>query len=268
MFRIDLSTFRGPLDLLLFLIRKNELDVLNIPIATVTEQYLEYITVLEQIDINTVGDFIAMASTLIEIKSFEVLPGDEVCEVEMEDPKKELVKQLLVYKRICDSANELEQRARAWQKRYPRLANDLPSKQKNLAEEPIREVELWDLVSAFGRIIRENAPSSKQQIVYDDTPISMHMKRIYGRLKEERQVLFRNLFEPGKHRSTLIGIFLALLELVRHEYADVRQETLFGEIEISYRESSKMLDFSGIGDYGAGNAISETNREDQAASAK
>lgn len=246
-FRIDLSLFRGPLDLLLYLIRKHEIDVLDIPISLVTEQYLEHISILENLDVNLVGDFIAMASTLIEIKSLEVLPGEETCEVEVEDPRKELVKQLLAYKRICDSANELEQRGRQWQKRYPRLANDLPVRQKNLAEEPIREVELWDLVSAFGRIVRENAPSEKQEIVYDDTPISTHMKRIYIRLKEEKNVFFRDLFKPGQHRTTLIGLFLALLELVRHEFALVQQDTIFGEIEIRYHESSKPFEFSGIG---------------------
>ncbi len=245
-FRIDLTMYHGPLDLLLYLVRKHELDILNIPIATVTDQFLEYIDILKQIDINAVGDFIALASTLVEIKSYQVLPGTEEAEEEIEDPRKDLVRQLLTYKVYSDNAAKLEERGRKWQQHYPRIADDLPVRRKNIAEEPIHEVELWDLVSAFGRIMRENAPQVQQNIVYDDTPIATHMKRIHYRLKREERISFRSLFSPGQHKTTLIGIFLAMLELVRHEYARVHQETLFGEIELTYRQGSKSLDFADI----------------------
>jgi len=250
-FKIDLPMFHGPLDLLHYLIRKNELDVLNIPIATVTDQFLEYLTILKELDINAVGDFIAVASTLVELKSYQSLPNSEEIEEELEDPRQDLVKQLLAYKEHSDGAVLLEKQGRNWQQHYPRIANNLSPRIKNLAEEEIREVELWDLVSAFGRIIRANAPLVGHDIIYDDTPISTHMKRIYFRLKREERFSFRSLFVIGQHRSTLIGIFLAVLELVRHEYAHVRQENLFGEIEIAYRQGSKSLDFADIGDYGS-----------------
>lgn len=242
-FTIDLNLFNGPLDLLYHLVKKNELDVLNIPITTVLEQYLDYIAVLEQIDVNAAGDFLAMASTLIEIKSYQMLPGEDVVEKEIDDPRKELVKQLLAYKEFHDSAVELDRRGRLWQQRYPRLANDLPPRPKNPAEEPIREVELWDIVSAFGRIIRENSPKAVHHVVYDDTPITTHMKRIARRLKMEERIALRQLFEPGEHKSKLIGLFLAVLELVRHEHAEVYQEELFGEIELIDRQGSKPLEF-------------------------
>ena len=245
-FRIDLSMFHGPLDLLLYLVRKNELDILNIPIAVVTDQFLEYIDILKQIDINAVGDFIALAGTLIEIKSYRILPGPEEEGEEPEDPKNDLVRQLLAYKVHSDNAARLDERGRKWQRHYPRIADDLPVRRKNIAEEPIHEVELWDLVSAFGRIMRENTPQAQHNIVYDDTPIATHMKRIHYRLKREERLSFRSLFQPGQHKSTLIGIFLAMLELVRHEYARVHQETLFGEIELTYRQGSKSLDFADI----------------------
>lgn len=248
-FNVELSLFQGPLDLLLYLVRKHELDILNIPIALITEQYMEHTMILEQIDINAVGDFLAMLSTLVEIKSLEVLPGEQEIEVEMEDPRKELVKKLLAYKEYCDVADKLEKRGKKWQLHYPRLENDLPPRPKSWAEEPIREVELWDLVSAFGRIIRENAPTAKHQVVYDDTPISTHMQRIFARLKQEQTVRFDSLFEPGQHKTTLIGIFLAVLELVRHEYATVAQTESFGPISILYRESSKSLEFANITQY-------------------
>jgi len=245
-FRVDLTMYHGPLDLLLYLVRKHELDILHIPIALVTEQYLEYLDILKQIDINAVGDFIAIAGTLVEIKSYEVLPGTEEWEEEIEDPRKDLVRQLLAYKVHSDNAAKLEERRRKWQRHYPRVADDLPPRKKNIAEEPIYEVELWDLVSAFGRIIRDNARQMPQDIVYDDTPIATHMKRIHYRLKCEGRITFRSLFSPGQHKSTLIGIFLAMLELVRHEYAHVYQESLFGEIELSYHQGSKSLDFADI----------------------
>ncbi len=225
--------------------------------SLITEQYFEYIAVLEQIDVNAVGDFLAMASTLVEIKSLEVLPGEEVLEEELEDPRKELVHQLLAYKEYCDAAGELEKRGKNWQLRYPRQGNDLPPRPKSWAEEPIREVELWDLVSAFGRIIRENAPAAKHQVVYDDTPISTHMQRIFVRLKQEERVDFDSFFESGQHKTTLIGIFLAVLELVRHEYAVVEQGELFGKITLVYRQSTKPLEFANIGTY----ETAETSKE-------
>ena len=245
-FRIDLNMYHGPLDLLLYLVRKHELDILNIPITLVADQFCEYLEILKQIDINMVGDFIAMASVLIEIKSYQSLPVTEELEEEIEDPRKDLVRQLLIYRVHSDNAAKLEEHSRKWQQHYPRIANDLPVRRKNMAEEPIHEFELWDLVSAFGRMIRENAPQPYEHIVYDDTPISTHMKRIHYRLKREERISFRSLFEPGQHKTTLIGIFLAMLELVRHGYACVHQESLFGEIELTYCQGNKSLDFADL----------------------
>ncbi len=125
-FRVDLNLFRGPLDLLLYLVRKHEVEIVDIPIAEITDQYLQYIAVLEQVDVNAVGDFLALASTLIEIKSNEVLPcGDEI-EEQIDDPRQELVRRLLEYKKYRDAASILEERSRVWQEHYPRLSSDLP----------------------------------------------------------------------------------------------------------------------------------------------
>ena len=246
MFTAKLSIFQGPIDLLLYLVRKNELDIHDIPISTILEQYFDYISILEEIDVNAAGDFLAFAASLIEIKSFEVLPGEESVEEEIDDPRQELVRQLLDYKKFCDAANTLQAKSELWQLRFPRLANDLPPRPRNMAEEPIREVELWDLVSAFGRIMRENSPVAKHQVIYDETPISTHMKRIHQRLKSEERVAFRQLFVPGQHKTAMVGIFLASLELVRHEFAHVYQDIAFGEIELTYRQSSKSLDFASL----------------------
>jgi segregation and condensation protein A len=230
-FRIDLEMFRGPLDLLLYLVRKHELDVVDIPVAAITDQFLEYIAVLEQIDVNAVGDFLEMASTLIEIKSREVLPGEEEIEVELTDPRQELVRRLLAYKQYRDAASMLEERSREWRERYPRLADDLAYQPHRRTQQPIQEVELWDLVSAFGRVLKEKfATSGPENIRYDDTPIHVYMQRIDERLRREGRSGFTTFFESAVLKSTLVGMFLAVLELVRHGHARASQLELFNEI--------------------------------------
>lgn len=235
-FRVDLNIYRGPLDLLLYLVRKHELEITDIPVATIAEQFLEHLTVLEQLDVNEVGDFLEMASTLIEVKSRMVLPaGDEVDEP-LEDPRQELVQRLLEYKKFRDAASMLQDRSRDWQRRYPRLSDDLPPRKVDPAQQPIREVELWDLVSALGRLIKTNRPRSAN-IVYDDTPVSVYMERLHGRLCDERRVAFSEFFAAGMHKSAMIGVFLAILELVRHYHVVAEQAEGDGEIWISCGET-------------------------------
>lgn len=249
-FHADLSVFRGPMDLLLYLVRKHEVEIVDLPISLITDQYLEYLSVLERLDVNAVGDFLAVASTLIEIKSQQVLPRADEVEDELEDPRQELVRRLLEYKKYRDAASILEERGRSWQQRYPRLASDLPPRERNLSEEPIHEVELWDLVSAFGRIIRDTEAAKPSNIVYDDTPIHVYMSRIHARLLERGRLSFSDLFDPSMHRSTLVGIFLAILELVRHHHVRVEQNQLFGEIWVlPSLDAAGPLDLSNVDNY-------------------
>lgn len=231
-FRVALDSFRGPLDLLLYLVRKNEIDVADIPLAPVAEQFLEYLEVLEELDVNAVGDFLEMASTLMEIKSRLILPrGGEESET-LEDPREELVQRLLDYKRYRDAASMLDEQSRQWQLRYPRLANDVPPRELDLAGQPIKELELWDLVSAFSRIVRDTQSRQPTSIVYDDTPLQVYMRRIHSRLLEQRRVALSEMFQPGMHKSALIGVFLAVLELVRHHGVRTEQQHSHGEIWI------------------------------------
>lgn len=230
-FRVDLEIFRGPLDLLLYLVRKHEVEIADIPIAAVTEQYLEYLEVLKLLDINAVGDFLEMASTLVEIKSRSVLPRmDQLEEQALEDPRQDLVRQLLEYKKFRDAASLLEERSRGWQERYARQANDLPPRERDLAAEPLAELEIWDLVSAMGRLIRESQAVRPSNIVYDDTPIHVFMQRIHEQLVSHGRVALTDLFQPGMHKSTVVGLFLAVLELARHHGVLAEQNELFGEI--------------------------------------
>jgi segregation and condensation protein A len=249
-FRVDLSVFRGPLDLLLYLVRQHEVEIVDIPIASITDQYLEYLTLIEKIDVNAVGDFLAMASLLIEIKSQQVLPRCDEVEGELEDPRQELVRRLLEYKKYRDAASMLEERGRDWQQRYPRLSTDVPRMERDPAGEPIREVELWDLVNAFGRIMRETDAARPSNIVYDDTPIHVYMSRIHARLAQAGRLSFHDLFERGMHKSTMVGIFMAVLELVRHHRVRLEQNSLFGEIWIFPGNNiSVPLDFSNLSEY-------------------
>jgi len=249
-FRVDLNVFRGPLDLLLYLVRKHEVEICDIPIAMITDQYLAHLAVLRELDVNAVGDFLAMASTLIEIKSQQVLPRADEVDQEVDDPRQELVRRLLEYKKYRDAASILEERSRQWQQRFARLSDDLPPRQRDPAEEPIHEVELWDLVSALGRIMRDNEASQPSNIVYDDTPIHVFMERIHARLVRQNHVSFSELFDRGMHKSTMIGLFLAVLELVRHHHARVEQNKLFGEIWIlPEAQSDEPLDLSAVDAY-------------------
>lgn len=232
-FRVDLDIFRGPLDLLLYLVRKHELEIVDIPIALIADQYLKHLEVLEFLDVNAVGDFLAMATMLVEIKSKSLLPRDDEEEDQpLEDPRKELVRQLLEYKKFKDAASILEDRSRNWQERFPRLENDLPPRERNLADEPIQDIELWDLVSALGRMARESQATKSSSIVYDETPIHVYMERIHTRLLKEGRVALADLVTMPAHRSTIINLVLAILELTRHHGVRAEQNELFGEIWI------------------------------------
>lgn len=249
-FRVALDIFRGPLDLLLYLVRKHEVEVSEIRLAAVTEQFLEYLAILEQIDVDAVGDFLEMASTLIEMKSRMVLPGEAEVEEELEDPRQELVRRLLEFKQYRDAASILEERNREWRERFPRQANDLPVRSISPDEQPISEVELWDLVSAFGRVLKEkHALRGPESIRYDETPIHIYMQQIDHRLRREGGLAFTSLFESAIHKSALVGMFLAVLELVRHQHARAAQPELFGEIWIEPGAKELPTELAAVVDY-------------------
>lgn len=258
-FRVELDFFRGPLDLLLYLVRKHELDVTDIPIAAVTDQFLNYIAVLEQMNVDAVGDFLDMASALIEMKSRMVLPGDDEVEDELEDPRQDLVRRLLEYKQYRDAASMLDERSREWRERYPRLVSDLPARRLSLDEQPIREVELWDLVSAFGRVLKEkHALAGPECVRYDETPIQVYMQLIDERLRREGRIAFTAFFDAAVHKSTLLGMFLAVLELVRHQHAHAAQSELFGEIWLEPGDEPLPAELAAVDNYEHGSATAPT----------
>lgn len=251
-FRVDLEAFRGPLDLLLHLVKKHEVEITDIPVAAIAEQFLDSLAAIQELDVDDVGDFLEMASSLLEIKSRMVLPqGDEEAE-EVEDPRDELVHRLLEYKRYKDAASLLEDQSREWQQRFVRQANDVPPRELDLGAQPIQEVELWDLVSALGRVLRDNEATRPSNIVYDDTPINVYMQRIHHELSEKKRANLSQWLEVGMHKSAVIGVFLAVLELVRHHSVRTQQDELHGEIWIIPDEKFDVnADFSHVDNYDA-----------------
>ncbi|MFK7768351.1 MAG: ScpA family protein [Mariniblastus sp.] len=251
-FKVESDFFRGPIDLLLYLVRRHEVEVTNIALTPVTEKYLEYIDVLKEISIDSVGDFIEVASILVELKARAVLPRNDLEkeEAEVADPRQDLVQRLLMFKKFKDASGLLDEQRIRWQSRFPRMADDLPTKKIDMAEQPIQEVELWDLVSAFGRVLRDNRPVPQANITYDETPIHVYMQRIHARIVQQQNVSFSELFEIGMHKSAMVGMFLAILELTRHHNVVAHQSDLHSEIMIVPNDGfQEDLDVSNIDDY-------------------
>ena len=228
-YRVQLDVFTGPLDLLLYLIRRDEVDIYDIPIVRVTEQYLEHLRVLDQLDPNTAGDFLVMASTLVELKSRALLPtppldmGDDA-----EDFRAPLVRQLLEYKRFKDAARALGSAADDRARRFVRRPAELP---KELAGLELEEAQVWDLLSAFAKVMTAiGRGPGEHQVRYDDTPVELHMAEIMAILEQDSPTTFQALFAGQTERLQVIGRFLALLELIRAHRIRAEQEVTFGTI--------------------------------------
>jgi segregation and condensation protein A len=232
-YRVELETFRGPLDLLLFLVKRNEVDIFDIPIAKITEQFCAYTNLLQQIDVEMAGEFLVMAATLMEIKSRMLLPHDTAATDDSADPRAELVKQLVEYRKFKDAAANLESRAEAQSTRLTRSAVDEPTGPG--APPSVRPVELWDLVSAFGRIMRDAELLHPPPIIVDDTPQHVYQQQIRQALKMHGRSSFRDLFMPPYTRSRLLGIFLAILELIRMGLVFADQDERYGNVWLDLR---------------------------------
>ena len=231
-FRVELESFRGPLDLLLYLVRKHEVDIAELPIAVVTEQYLAYLEVLRAAGRECRGGFFGGGQHADRDQIRMVLPrGGEETEA-WDDPRDELVARLLEYKKYKDAASMLDERSRDWQQHYPRLASDLPPR----ADRPRRAADPRGGAVGSGqrpgphpaRSSQANKPST---IVYDDTPIQVYMQRIHASAgREAPGGVFSEMFQPGMHKSAIVGVFLAVLELCRHHSVRAEQNDLHGEI--------------------------------------
>jgi segregation and condensation protein A len=234
-YQVVLDTYRGPLDLLLYLVKREEVDVRDIPIARVADQFKQYLDVLTIIDVERAGDFLVMAATLMEIKSKLLLPQtpaeNEDGSPEEADPRRELVRQLIQYKRFKEAAAVLEEYAQRQAMRLPRVP--LPEPAQKIGLPSLKPVEVWDLVSAFGRLMRETMTNQPQAIVVDHTPLHVHMDYVVERLGRSFRLPFRSLFVPPHTRSRLVGLFLAILELTKIRRIVPEQDAAFGEIYVT-----------------------------------
>jgi segregation and condensation protein A len=229
-FKIALDIFSGPMDLLLYLVKKHEVDVTEVPIAAITAEFVAYLDVLEDLAIDQVGEFVELASVLLEIKARALVPRPEETEEPVELVREDLVQRLLEYKQYRDAATMLEDRARQWELRFARQAADEPAARIGPAEVTIGDVQVWDLVGAMSRVMVKREKRRPRQIVHDDTPIETHAARIEALVAEQGRVAFTQLFDDDMPRSRIVGIFLAALELVRCGRISASQDRLFDEI--------------------------------------
>ncbi|CAG1021228.1 partial Segregation and condensation protein A, partial [Methylococcales bacterium] len=203
-YKVDLDMYNGPLDLLLYLIRREEVNVYDIPIARITDQYIQYVEALQTLDMNIVGDFLVMAATLMYIKSYMLLPRTDSKDDEeaVEDPRTSLVKQLLEYKRYKESTFILSARAAEWEKKCIRIHKDfsIETTDKEDEELPLEGISVWDLLQRFSQLMKQTLFDVSAKVTYDDTPIQEYMNEVLERLHLHTSVSFTDLFVGIKER--------------------------------------------------------------------
>jgi len=268
-YEVRLSSFQGPLDLLLYLVRRAEVDISDIPIAAITEQYFGFLKNIHRVDVELAGEFLVMAATLVEIKSRTLAPStapqrgnNSDATRESADPRFELVQQLLAYQQFRTAAGTLNRLREESARRY--LAGSHGGGPADDAAEhefsvEIEDAHVLDLVESFERIMQsvDISKLGDHRVEYDDTPISLHQTDLIDRLahSDRRRMTMRQIFD-GRSRGEMIGLFLALLELARQQQVAVRQEDSDAEIEI------ELLQLSPEPEAGAGLAISQVSDPD------
>jgi len=233
--RVSLEIFEGPLDLLLYLIKKDEVDIYEVSIERITDQYLEYIDTFKILNIELASEFIVMAANLMYIKSRTLLPRNEQApeeDIDEEDPRWELIRQLVEYKKFKDAANYLEKREVENQKFYSaeqQFCDDLEEE-----GEPIVNVGIFELIQAFqGVLKRFDDEDDLTEIADDRFTGSDKIDYLITNVSKGQKVKFYQLFEEASTKSEVLVTFLALLELIRLNEFQVRQNGILGEIELS-----------------------------------
>jgi segregation and condensation protein A len=230
-YKVKLEVFEGPLDLLLYLIKKEEIDIYDIPIAKITDQYLEYLEYMKLLDLDIAGEFLVMAATLIHIKSKMLLPPEEVESQEEEsDPRAELVKRLLEYKKFKEAASQLSHMESHQKHFFARVGAD---KAEVCKEGEFFEANLFDLISAFSKVLKDIPREIFHEVIKDEFTVSENIHDILHLLINRPVVYFTDLFMTAKNKGEIIAIFLALLELMRLKEVVTRQAAPFSEIEIT-----------------------------------
>ncbi len=228
-YRVNLDVFSGPLDLLLYLVRKEEVEIYEIPIARLTQEYIRYIDMMKMLDVEMAGDFLVMAASLMEIKSAMLLPKDDLSEADVQDvldPRSGLIRQLLEYKKFKDAAALLKTQAFEQEQRYGRTGSMLARlKPGSEPELDMEQIGVWDLLEAFDEIMKATGamPYDVSHIV-DDTPIDLYQIEVLDRLQRDGAMSFKRVFEGCDNRFVMIGMFLAILELVKERLVTAEQD--------------------------------------------
>jgi segregation and condensation protein A len=234
-YQVRLPSFEGPLDLLLHLIKKSEINIYDIPISLITQQYLQYLDLMKALNLQVASEFLVMAATLIHIKSRMLLPPPETpAEEEEEDPRADLVQRLLEYQQFKEAAGRLEERETVWREIFFRQA---PSETREI--EPhldLSGVSVFDLLDALQNVLKRT-PSPALTMMVDELTVHEQMDWVLDRLRLQNGLLFAELFAGETTRLRVIVTFLALLELIRLKRVRVMQAELFGPIHLWNVES-------------------------------
>lgn len=235
-YRVELPVFSGPMDLLLHLVKQSEVDIHEVAIAPILDDFLKHLKVLEQLDLHDIGDFVVMSSTLMEIKSRELLPSESV-EIEEElDPRDDLIRRLLEYKRYRDLARELDARSGRRQ-RQSNLVMPQPPELKSVDDEDLLdlgELGVWDLTAAFAKLLEEVGQHTSMEIEVEMRDVGYYTRVLIDTFKKDRQIKFSEVFDKKEGRYGMIGTLIALLEMMKQGYLRAVQENCFDEIRLAY----------------------------------
>jgi segregation and condensation protein A len=237
-YKIKLEIFEGPLDLLLYLVKKDHLNIYDIPISRITDQYLSYIELMKLLDLNVAGEFLVMAATLMQIKSKLLLPAEEQeSQEEQEDPRAELVRRLLEYEKFKQIAENLRQKESGQQEVFkrPKAAEKEDLKGE---KEVYFEASIFDLISAFSKALEEVPKEVFYEVFKDEFTIEEKVHYILHLLLEKEQVTLSQLFSQAKNKIEIIVTFLAVLELIRMKEIAAVQRGIFEEIEITRNKNN------------------------------
>lgn len=242
-YAVQLSNFEGPLDLLLYLIRKDEIDIYDIPIADITRQYLGYVELMQELDLEVAGEFILMAATLIQIKVRMLLPKPPVeDDEEPEDPRAELVRQILEYKRfkeVAENMGEYESRqSRLFSRRDFQWVKTYQVKEEVSNEELLKDVSLFDLLSAFKQVVDSMPKISTHSVGTIGTTIEEQIEMIRQVLATKDRVSFVEMISTLTNRVQVVVTFMAMLELIKLQFIRIQQAAVFGEIWIVRRSAA------------------------------
>ncbi len=232
-YKFQLEMFEGPLDLLLYLIRKNEVNIYDIPVTQITEQYMECIEMMKMLDLDGIGEFLVMAATLLQIKSRMLLPQDPNQIDDSEDPRVELVRRLEEYQRIKEAAEELRLRAEKRSDLFPRRIDEQALDDlKNDSKEVFFEANLFDLITALTVALANKPEKGSYEVVREEHTVASKVHTILHVLVERPRILLNELFENASDKMEVIVTFMAVLELCRVKEVVLVQKRLFADIEL------------------------------------